>query len=253
MTAFHNDTSVQSAAQEDYVPENPGFIAYNNDLSFAARRSDSNVISFEAIFYAYSGGAHGNYGTVGLNYDTRTGEHIRFAELGEDADSFLADTFAFNRALADSAPYQRQMYDLSDDFPSDEQLESVLYAGDKWFLSPSGLVFISNPYELGPYSAGAIEFTIPYHELNKMGFKKDYQYNGNLTVELQEEIPVSMDLNGDGKAETDDTVEIVFMTASGDHEEGEIPAFTSHLFRCEKDGLTYIGRMDDTVSVLGTL
>lgn len=202
VTAFSNDTSIQSFAREDYVPENPAFIAYNSDLSFAARRSDSNVISFEAIFYVYSGGAHGNYSTVGLNYDTRTGEHIGFAALGEDADSFRANTFSFKRALADSAPYQNKMYEQNDDYPSDEQLESVLYAEDKWFLSPSGLVFISNPYELGPYSAGEIEFTIPYHELDKMGFKKDYQYNGNLTVKLQEEFPVLMDLNGDGEEET---------------------------------------------------
>ncbi|MDE5931897.1 MAG: DUF4163 domain-containing protein [Lachnospiraceae bacterium] len=198
VTAFRNDTSIQSFAREDYMPETPAFIAYNSDLSFAARRSDSNVISFEAIFYAYSGGAHGNYGTVGINYDTRTGEPISFAELGEDADTFRADTFAFNRALADTPSYQEKMYDV----PSDEQLESVLYAGDKWFLSTSGLTFISNPYELGPYAAGALEFTIPYSELEKMGFKKDYQYNGSLTVKLQEEIPVSMDLNGDGKEET---------------------------------------------------
>lgn len=198
VTAFHDDTSIQSFAREDYVPENPGFIAYNSDLSFAVRRSDSNVISFEAVFYVYSGGAHGNYGTVGLNYDTRTGEPISFTELGEDADSFRADTFAFNRALADTPAYQEKMYDGS---PSDEQLEAVLYAEDSWFLSTSGLTFISNPYALGPYAAGAIEFTIPYNELEKMGFKKDYQYNGSLTVKLQEDIPVLMDLNGDGKAE----------------------------------------------------
>ena len=195
VTAFHDDTSIQGFARENYVPENPGFIAYNSDLSFAVRRSDSNVISFEAVFYVYSGGAHGNYSTVGLNYDTRTGEPISFTELSEDADSFRADTFAFNRALADTPSYQEKMYDGS---PSDEQLEAVLYAEDAWFLSTSGLTFISNPYALGPYAAGAIEFTIPYSELEKMGFKEDYQYNGSLTVKLQEDIPVSMDLNGDG-------------------------------------------------------
>lgn len=199
VTAFHSDTSIQSFAREDYVPENPAFIAYNSDLSFAARRSDSNVISFEAVFYAYSGGAHGNYGTVGLNYDTRTGEPIGFAELGEDAASFRADTFAFNRALADTPAYQEKMYDGS---PSDEELEAVLYAEDAWFLSTSGLTFISNPYALGPYAAGAIEFTIPYDELEKMGFKKEYRYDGNLTIKLLDNIPVSADLNGDENEET---------------------------------------------------
>lgn len=198
VTAFNSDTSIQSFARENYVPEDTGFIAYSNDLSFAARRSDSNVISFEAVFYAYSGGAHGNYSTVGLNYDTRTGEPIGFAELGENADSFRADTFAFNRALADTPAYQEKMYDGS---PSDEQLEEVLYAEDAWFLSTSGLTFISNPYALGPYAAGAIEFTIPYDELAKMGLRKEYRYDGNLMIKLLDNIPVSADLNGDENEE----------------------------------------------------
>ncbi|MBD5458017.1 MAG: DUF4163 domain-containing protein [Lachnospiraceae bacterium] len=301
VTAFTSDTSVQSSARENYVPENTGFITYYCNLSFAACRSDSNVISFTALFDVYSGGPHGNYGLVGVNYDTRTGEHIRFAELGEDAVSFRADTFTFIRTLADSAPYQRQMYDLYD-HPSDEQLEAVLYAEDKWYLSPGGLVFISNPYELGPYAAGEIEFTVPYHELDKMGFKKDYQYNGNLTVELQEEIPVSMDLNGDGKEETiltdyvydgrpeaeaeyiqyllindidvanrndelsglladfpwsqcvlydinpsDDMIEFAVITIAYPNDSDDV-LLTSHFFRYEKDGsVSFLGIMDGSI------
>ena len=42
--------------------------------------------------------------------------------------------------------------------------------------SPDGLVFISNPYELGPYVAGMIEFTIPYQDLENMGLNQEYWY-----------------------------------------------------------------------------
>lgn len=107
VTTFTSYTSIQNSAREDYVPENPAFITYYCNLSFAVCRSDSNIIFFTALFDVYSGGPHNDYGLVGVNYDTRTGEHISFAELGEDAASFRANTFAFNRILADSAPYQR--------------------------------------------------------------------------------------------------------------------------------------------------
>lgn len=220
VNAFNADTSIQDFAREDYVPENTGFIGYSNDLSFAARRYDSNVISFEVTYYSYSGGAHGNYTCIGLNYSTQTGEPIAFAELGEDADSFRAATFAYNRALADTEPYQNRMYGI----PSDDDLESVLYAEDKWFLSSDGLIFISDPYALGPYAAGSIDFTIPYGELETMGLKEEYRYNGNLTLQLQDALPALMDLNGDGKEET-----ILFNTVY-DGSSDTVNEFTAHLF-----------------------
>lgn len=220
VNAFNADTSVQDFARENYVSENTGFIGYSNDLSFAARRYDSNVISFEVTYYSYSGGAHGNYTCIGLNYSTQTGEPIAFAELGEDADSFRADTFAYNRALADTEPYQNRMYGI----PSDDDLESVLYAEDKWFLSSDGLIFISDPYALGPYAAGSIDFTIPYGELETMGLKEEYRYNGNLTLQLQDALPALMDLNGDGKEET-----ILFNTVY-DGSPDAVNEFTAHLF-----------------------
>lgn len=195
---FQQDTSVRDFARENYVPENSGFISYSRDFTFASRRADSNVISFEAVFYSYSGGAHGNYTSIGINYSTQTGELIDFKELGENADSFRTDTFAYNRALADTKPYQNKMYKR----PSDEALESVLYADDKWFLSAEGLTFISDTYALGPYAGGAIDFTIPCQKLEQMGLKEEYRYTGHLTMRLQDSLPVSMDLNGDGTEET---------------------------------------------------
>lgn len=198
LAAFEQDTSVRDFARENYVPENSGFISYSRDFSFASRRADNNVISFETIDYFYAGGAHGNYTSIGINYNAQTGELIHFQELGENADAFRTDTFAYNRTLADTEPYLNQMYGR----PSDEELEAVLYAEDKWFLSTDGLTFISDTYALGPYSGGAIDFTIPYSELENMGLKEDYRYTGPLTLRLQSSLPVSMDLNGDGTEET---------------------------------------------------
>ncbi|MDE5596296.1 MAG: DUF3298 and DUF4163 domain-containing protein, partial [Lachnospiraceae bacterium] len=174
------------------------FLGYSSDLDFTVTRDDSNVISFVATYYAFSGGAHGNYTTIGVNYSPRTGELIDFAELSENADSFHTDTFAFIQELAASESYQERLFPET----SAEELESALYAAEKWYFSTSGLVFISDPYALGPYASGAITFTIPYHDLEEMGLKEDYQYEGNLTVELEDGISYTMDINGDGSEDT---------------------------------------------------
>lgn len=81
-----------------------------------------------------------------------------------------------------------------------DALESVLYEDDVWYLSAYGLSFMSNPYMLGSYVAGTIEFIIPYSALADMGFKDVYAYTGRLIVKLpdigsEEE---SIDLNNDG-------------------------------------------------------
>ncbi len=176
--AFRADTMVLDMAKEGYQytlteeSEYP-FLGYSSDLDYTVTRADSNVISFAVTYYDFSGGAHGNFGTIGVNYNSRTGELIDFAELSENADSFHADTFAFIQELAASESYQEKFFPET----SAEELESALYADEKWYFSTSGLVFISDPYALGPYASGAITFTIPYHDLEEMGLKEDYRYD----------------------------------------------------------------------------
>lgn len=179
--AFLSDTILLDSAKEmyrTYPAEDSAypFIEYSSDLDFTVKRADSNVISFTAMYYEFAGGAHGNTTTIGINYSPQTGELIPFAELGQEPDAFHADTFAFLQELAATEDYQERLFPST----SPEEIEAVLYGGESWYLSESGLVFISDPYALGPYVAGLIEFTIPYDALEEMGLKEEYQYEGNL-------------------------------------------------------------------------
>lgn len=150
------------------------FFEYTESLEFEKVRSDANVISFIMTSSGYMGGAHGYYNSFGLNYDTKTGELIDFAALSDDADKFYNDTLAYNRELTQTDEYKERMF--PEDFFDGSELETYLYADEKWYLSDEGLVFISNPYELGPYASGIIEFVIPYDKLAEMGFKEEYSY-----------------------------------------------------------------------------
>lgn len=203
--SFLADTEIEEWAKEGYEysisEENEyPFYGYSSDLTFRAQRSDNNVISFTMTFYSFSGGAHGNYSTQGVNYNTKTGELISFSELSDDINAFHEDTLAYNRALAKTDSYQMRMF--SEDMLSGVSLESVLYADDAWYLSPSGLTFISNPYALGPYSSGTIEFVIPYTDLAGMGFNESYTYTDRLARKLLSDTSNSFDLNGDGTEDT---------------------------------------------------
>ena len=204
--AFRADTMVLEMAREGYEytlteeSEYP-FSGYSSDLDFTVARSDNNVISFVVTYSEFTGGAHPFYMTIGVNYSPRTGELIDFAALSENADSFHTDTFTFIQELTASESYQEKFFPET----SAEELESTLYADEQWYFSTSGLVFTSDPYMLGPYSSGRITFTIPYLDLEEMGLKEDYRYEGNLTIKLEDGDSYTIDINGDGN---EDTIEL---------------------------------------------
>lgn len=177
----------QHYVEEDFLP------SYYDELIFTAARADNRVISFLVMDQSYGGGAHGMDYYTGLNYDTKTGERISFSELSDNADRFRQDTLTYHQNLAATASFQSIMYnDATDD------LEQVLYQDGRWYFSMSGLVFFSNPYELGAFYAGEIEFTIPYDDLAEMSLNEEYAYEGIPLIHLQSEEPYFYDINGDG-------------------------------------------------------
>ncbi len=237
--SFLANTEVEEWAKEGYEyhiseeSEYP-FLSYCSDLTFDVQRSDNSVISFTMTNYSFSGGAHGNYLTQGVNYDAKTGKLLTFADLSGDADAFHEDTLAYNQDLARTEVYQMRMF--SEDMLSDGSLESVLYADDAWYLSTSGLTFISNPYALGPYAAGTIEFVIPYADLADMGFAAGYAYTDRTVRKLLNDADAVFDLNGDG---TEDT--ILFSPETVVNED-ESYSTISHLIINDVD---FSGRDDD--------
>lgn len=201
--SFHQDTFVPDIADEDYHSiydasdsDDLHFYAYSDEMTFTVTRADSKILSFLVMTQYYIGGAHGMDYYTGLNYDTQTGELIRFDDLTGNAGAFRQDTLAFIHSLASAAAYQSIMWGNDVD-----ELQEVLYQDERWYLSTSGLVLFSNPYELGAFSAGSIEFTIPYSDLEEMGFHEKYEYMGTRTTLLQTEEACFMDLNGDGQEE----------------------------------------------------
>ena len=180
LDAFYADTEVRDWARESYQlhvedeEHDYSFIHFQEDLWIGIARSDRNVISIVLDCYTYAGGAHGSTSYTGVSYSTKTGEQIVFSDLGKDADRFYSDTLAYNLELAMTDYYQEKIFDFVSD-SLEETIKNVLYNKEnRWYLSADGIVFISNEYELGAYVYGAIDFFIPYSELEEMGLKEEY-------------------------------------------------------------------------------
>lgn len=219
LAAYYNTFTADetiSLAKEDYAAslgeDGWDFLYYSSDISAKVTRADDAVISFELTSDEYTGGAHGNGGTVGRNYSTKTGELLVFDDLSEDYEAFHATALDYMINLAETPSYKDKLFGP----PSKDDLDSVLFTPESWVFTLSGISFLSNPYALGPHSSGTISFMLPYEKAYDLGLKEDYRYNGNFVDEryyiykydpdtfepiVDSEPDCYFDLDGDGTEE----------------------------------------------------
>ena len=219
ITAYYESFSINetiSMAKEDYTAslgeDGWEFRGYDTAVTAKVTRMDDAVISFELVSSSYTGGAHGNYGSIGRNYDVKTGELIRFDELSEDYEAFHATVLDYMVNLAETPSYKDKLFEN----PSKADLDSALFRPENWIFTLSGISFMIDPYILGPYASGEIYFMLPYEKAYDLGLKEDYRYNGNFVEEryyiykydpetfepiIDETPDCYFDLDGDGTEE----------------------------------------------------
>jgi len=163
----------------DYLEENKdvtnaelkdSYTAYSMDVS------DKLMIMFQATKlvtlafdnYAYTGGAHGNYGT-----------EFRVLDLTKNKSLALADILT-GAGIAKLQPKLeasfRKQFNLQPGDPLTDGglLENKIEANDNICVTGSGLEFVYNPYEIGPYAMGEIDLFIPFTELTEY-LKPDFK------------------------------------------------------------------------------
>ncbi len=108
----------------------------------------------------YTGGAHGNHWASHITFDLASGEELTLDDLlkpgARDELTKLAET-----AL-------REQHDLKPGDSLSEKgplFDNAFELNDNWFLTPEGLGFSFDPYEIGPYAAGFIEPLIPFAQM----------------------------------------------------------------------------------------
>lgn len=172
-----------STTIEDY------YYGYSFSGSFSRERMDDSIISLTSEEYYYMGGAHGQTIKSGLNFDAATGELLTLQDISTDKDALIDSAKSYILMVCKSPYYQELLFD---DY--EESIPSILVDGN-WYFSKGGLTFIANQYEIAPYVAGIIEFTIPYNQL--VGLKDTYKYFGNLELAVGNSVPAKYDLDSD--------------------------------------------------------
>ena len=147
--AWAEDFALQGAADEEY------FYPYFSRQEHMVQRADSTVLSIRTDWSEFTGGAHSNYGTVCLNYDSATGRELVLTDV-------ITDMTAFRKAVVD------HLQQLDCPFPLDHVDETIaLYGGEFdfiWSLSDQGIAVYFNPYDIAPFAAGRLIAEISFEQ-----------------------------------------------------------------------------------------
>jgi hypothetical protein len=164
---FIKDYREDAADMRPAPADTAGVGAYGIGLSYADQMAayvlchQGNLLSVAFFRYDYSGGAHGNYGTTTVSYDLRTGQRLPYEAI------FQSTAAAQLPAMLGRAV--RPLVGLH----ADEALSKQLFVHKmpvthNVFLTPGGVVFVYQPYEIAAYAQGEVRVFLPLSEVQPL-------------------------------------------------------------------------------------
>lgn len=137
--------------------EATAFLNYEQGHTVAIRYNKNDLLLLESLYYAYEGGAHGNYGTQMICYDVKNKKEITLADLVK------ADSATLQPILE---KHFRQQVGLKPGVSLNTVLfEEHLATTDNFYFTEQGLGFVYNPYEIASYAQGTIHVFVPFSDL----------------------------------------------------------------------------------------
>lgn len=157
------------ASLDSFLAEAKAFFAeypdvptgYGMELKQSVLLNSPTLLTIEEFSYAYTGGAHGNYGTSYYNFDATTGQMLTLKDiLIADYQASLKDKV---EAIFKKIYLEEGMTKYSEAgfyFEND-----IFTMTDNFAITKEGVKFLYNPYEIAPYAMGQQEIVIPYKDL----------------------------------------------------------------------------------------
>ena len=158
--------SIKEMAKSAYGG-NGNWIPYLYHITYNPTRIDHKVLSLFGNNVVFNGAGHPERTCVSANYDLLSGDVLTLASImSKDAtvQQFL------NLVLDELSKVAKDKY-LYDNYQSTVQnrfLNTDPAHDEHWYFTQTGLCFYFAPYEIAPYSSGAISVEVPYKKLTNL-------------------------------------------------------------------------------------
>ena len=161
-------TGVGIKKYSETVRENRWF-SYPIISTYLVCRPSPRYISVMFTNWSYYGGAHDNWNSHVLSFDLQTGKQLELKDIMPD----LEKSIPLLKDKLGRLAYEKKGIDYDSLLPAFQQLfddpaEAELKM-HKIALTPEGLVYIFDPYEIDCFAAGTIALPINKDELGELG------------------------------------------------------------------------------------
>lgn len=131
---------------------------FSFETGFDIKLLNDSFLSLLLNHYEFTGGAHGNFHSMGYTFDLSNGEILRLENI-IDANSLQKITDLCEQKILELANTET----LTDAGLLEDKLE--LNLEQDFFLLKDALVFQFDPYEIAPFSMGNIEVILNFDEI----------------------------------------------------------------------------------------
>ncbi|GAA4102676.1 DUF3298 and DUF4163 domain-containing protein [Mucilaginibacter panaciglaebae] len=139
--------------------DRPGMF-FTLDSHAEVLRQDSSLTTLEISGHNFQGGAHGSCMTTFINWNTKANKNIALSDL-------LIQRYVEKlTAIADTIFRKQEKLSLSASLANDYFFKDNKFAlNNNFLITPLGIKFLYNQYEIKPYAAGQTDLFIPYAKL----------------------------------------------------------------------------------------
>lgn len=126
-------------------------------------RQDSSITTLEVSGYTYQGGAHGSSITTFINWNTKSEQIITLNDLlisgyENQLNKIAEGIFRRQEKLSDTASLAANYFFKNNKFALNSNFS----------ITPIGIRFLYNQYEIKPYAAGVTDLFIPYTQIKSL-------------------------------------------------------------------------------------
>ncbi|MDB5002962.1 MAG: hypothetical protein JWQ34_1187 [Mucilaginibacter sp.] len=126
-------------------------------------RQDSSLTTLEISGYNFKGGAHGSSITTFINWNTKAQKSI---DLGDVLTDNYKDKLT---AIADTIFRKQEKLSETASLTNDYFFKDSKFAlNENFSITPLGIRFLYNQYEIKPYAAGTTDLFIPYAKIKSL-------------------------------------------------------------------------------------